>query len=178
MKLAKLALAVIAVGVIGVLGFPNVLKPAMVLAFSSVTGAARNTMVVPIRDPFYPDYQQRVSVFPGAFAGWWYGNLYASQLMKATFTSLDPSTDGKTKDIYVLGFSSGNNGVELPLMDGTVPGSTYTYYPGSLTSSDDFHYLFPATPSGELTSAVRMQIPEGSLDMTVFVPARWWEPIQ
>ena len=35
----------------------------MVLAFSSVTGAARNTMVVPIRDPFYPDYQQRVSVF-------------------------------------------------------------------------------------------------------------------
>ena len=178
MKLNKLALGVLTLGLVGVLGFQQVGKPIAVSAATSLTQVARNTLVTAVRDPFYPDYYHRVFVFPTAFAGWWFGNDYASNLIKVTFTSLDGTTAEKVKEFYTYGFYSADNGLELPIMNGTVPDSTYMHYPGTLTASDDFHLYFPATPSGELTSPVRVQVPNQLIDRVVFVPARWWEPMQ
>jgi len=178
MKLSKLALGVLTLGVVGVLGFQQVGKPIAVSAATSLTQVARNTLVTAVRDPFYPDYYHRVFVFPTAFAGWWFGNDYASNLIKTTFTSLDGSTAEKVKEFYTYGFYSVNNGLELPIMNGNVPDSTYNHQVGTMTASDDFFLFFPATPSGELTSPVRVQVPDQSIDRVVFVPARWWEPMR
>lgn len=178
MKLTKLALGVLTVGVLGVLGFQQVFKPMAVSAATTVKQVVRNTLVTAIRDPFYPDYYHRVFVFPTAFAGWWFGDAYATNLMMATFTSLDPQISIAPREFYVLGYTYGRNGLELPVMNGNTPDSCYMHYAGSLTKSDDYNFLFPSSPSGELTSPIRVQIPEGSLDVIVYAPARWWKPLQ
>ncbi len=177
MKLNKLTLGVLTLGLVGVFSLQQVGKPITVSAATSLTQVVRNTLVTAVRDPFYPDYYHRVFVFPTAFAGWWFGNDYASNLHLITFTSLDPKLNEMSRSFYTLGYSGGARGLELPIMNGTVPDSTYMYYPGSLTASDDFHFFFPASPSGELISPVRVQM-EDILDRVVYVPTRWWEPMR
>ncbi len=166
----------LAVGAVGVLGFQQVFKPIAVSAATSVRQVVRNTLVTPVRDPFYPDYYQRVFVFPTEFAGWWFGDDYAKGFQKITFTSLDPSTQEKVKEFLIAGYTSREAGFQMGVLTGHTPDSCYSGN-GNATTSDDYNLFFPATPSGELTSPVRLQA-EGGIDRVVFVPARWWEPMQ
>lgn len=178
MKLTKLALGVLTLGLVGVMGFQQLGRPIAVSAATNIKQVVTNTLVIPIRDPFYPDYQHRVFLFPTAFAGWWFGDDYAKGFQKVTITSLDGSLSEKVRVFYSYGLYSVSNGLEMPIMNGHVPDSTYNHYVGTMTASDDYFLFFPATPSGELTSPIRVQAPEQFVDRVVYVPARWWEPMQ
>lgn len=127
---------------------------------------------IKVKDPFYPDLPQRALVFP-VFDNpiWRIGN---SPMISFTFTSTDPLFRGKKKSFWAWGYTFGDNGLELPVMSAPAPNSCYGYHAGTLTKSDDYHFLFPSVPSGDIISSVKMETSNG-LTSNLFVPQSWWQ---
>lgn len=146
------------------------------LVHNIISEAATSVDVIPIKDPFFPYLVQRIYVFSTSYPGWWVGSN-AQYFPYITLQSLDASVSAQ-KSFYIPFYASCTNGIEMELMGGTVPGSSYVYNTCTLKSSDDFHFLFPASPSGNLTSPVLATItsPSGSvvLKRTVYVTPSWW----
>lgn len=134
---------------------------------------SQNNLIIKVKDPFYPDYSHRIELFSLIRPDWWVGKDQAKYFTKLTFISTDPSLPGKKKSFWVGFICSGDDALEISLMGGTTPGTCYQHYCGSLQISDDFNFVFPAQPTGNLTSPVRVT-GGGWLDMTVYVPISWW----
>ena len=132
---------------------------------------------VALRDPFYPNYPQRRIFFPTINPYWWgsYG------LTKYTITSKDPRVGNKTVTFYSTGYSFCPNGnLEMGLPFGPTSRTCYNHFVCSLTTSDDYNFLFPAKPivTKEATLDSPATISVGKeVNATVYLPRNWWSDL-
>lgn len=144
---------------------------------STVMAAAGNIFTkissIAIRDPFYPDYPQRRILVSTTNLSWW----GTPGLNRYTLTSVDPRVGNKVITFYSAGYALCPNGLEMSLPNGTAPGSAYSHAVCSLTSSDDFNFLFPTrsvTTAQTVLDSPATMTGDGNLNIMVYVPLNWW----
>lgn len=130
-------------------------------------------LITLVKDPYHMDMSSRIFAYSRVNPIWW-DRQNASYYEYLTFESTDPNLPGKTRSFWVPFIASTSRGLEMAIMNGTVPGSSYEYFTGSLTESDDFHLFFPASPSGEINSPVHVTGEKTHLDLNLYVPTAWW----
>lgn len=92
-------------------------------AIEKINGFFIKIVSVAIKDPFYPDYPHRRILFSTINLPWW----QPSGLNRYTFTSTDRRVGRRSVTFYSAGYALCHNGLELSLVSGTVPGSTYNH---------------------------------------------------